>query len=597
MKLQFKIFFFIAFFSAFTCVKATDNLDSLIQVNEEYKTLLFNDNNFLDILFYKHFNNSLIVNLGPYGSSYYFPTVYNIDNQKSVFASTDVKDKLITLEGFKPFTNLTWINAGRREQILSLNHIQKFGKLASLNFNYKRVSSPGIYINQEANQNLFTGDFRFNTDNNLYQLKLAAEVDRIENQENGGLADITDFEKDSLGRRSLYTVNNEQSYYTLRQTNVEVNQRINFINSKIDSIRSKNIYIGLENEYNTKRRSYFDYDISSPIYAETYLDSTSKLWTDSTFAKYFRNTFNLGFDNGILSVQGNFDYYQHVYSQFMGIDSNFNSSYAGLMIGYKTKKTITNANFSYGLNGYNADDVKSSIQMNYKPSENFSVGLEGSYKLIEPELYYKNFTSNHFKWVNDSLEKQQTIYFGAKVKLEKYRLTLFANAKLRDNFMYFDTLVNLNQHDFATRNISLGIEKDYSLYKFHFKTALIYQITSDEIVMPLPNIVARQVVYYENKLFKRSLKVRVGVNASYTSKYYAYEFMPSISQFYVQNNTEIGAYPYVDFFISTHLKRAQVFFKWEHINAGMSGYSYLLTPITPAHDRSFKFGVSWNMFD
>ena len=98
--------------------------------------------------------------------------------------------------------------------------------------------------------------------------------------------------------------------------------------------------------------------------------------------------------------------------------------------------------------------------------------------------------------------------------------------------MYFDTLVNLKQHDFATRNISFGVEKDYSLYKFHFKTALIYQITSDEIVMPLPNIVSRQVVYYENKLFKRSLKVRVGVNASYTSKYYAYEFMPSISQFY-----------------------------------------------------------------
>ena len=212
-------------------------------------------------------------------------------------------------------------------------------------------------------------------------------------------------------------------------------------------------------------------------------------------------------------------------------------------------------------------------------------------------MYYKNFTSNHFKWVNDTLDKEQTIYFGAKVKLEKYRLTLFAIAKLRDNFMYFDTLVNLKQHDFATRNISLGIEKDYRISKFHFKTALIYQITSDKIIMPLPNIVARQIVYYENKLFKRSLKVRVGVNASYTSAYYAYEFMPNITQFYAQNNKEIGAYPYVDFFISTHLKRAQVFFKWEHINAGMSGYSYLLTPTTPAHDRSFKFGVSWNMFD
>lgn len=589
--------FILIFLFSLTTVKAIQETDSLTQTNKEYEAILFNDNNFLDILFYKHFNNTQIVNLGPYGSSYYFPTTYNVDNQKNVFAPTAIKNKLLTLNGFKPFTNLTWINAGRREQILSLNHIQKFGKLASLHFNYERISSPGIYINQEANQNLFTGDFRFNTTNNLYQLRLAAKIDRIENQENGGLANISDFENDTLDRRSLYKVNNEQSYYTLKQTNVEVSQRLNFINSRIDSLRNKQVYIGLENEYNTKRRSYFDYDSNSPIYLETYLDSTSNFWADSTFAKYFRNTFNLGFDNGMLSLQGNFDYYQHEYSQFMGIDSNFNSSYAGLMIGYKTNKTITKATFKYGLNGYNADDLNSSIHVKYNPTGNVTVGLEGSYQLIEPELYYKNFTSNHFKWINDSLEKEQTIYFEAKVKLEKYRLTLFANAKLRDNFMYFDTLVNLKQHDFATRNISLGVEKDYSLYKFHFKTALIYQITSDDVIMPLPNIVARQVVYYENKLFKRSLKVRVGANASFTSDYYAYEFMPNISQFYAQNNKEIGAYPYVDFFISTHLKRAQVFFKWEHINAGMSGYSYLLTPTTPAHDRSFKFGVSWNMFD
>lgn len=166
-----------------------------------------------------------------------------------------------------------------------------------------------------------------------------------------------------------------------------------------------------------------------------------------------------------------------------------------------------------------------------------------------------------------------------------------------DKFFYYDSLVVLKQHDFASHQISTGIEKDYSSWKLHFKTALIYQITSNDTILPLPAFVGRQVMYYENRLFKKALKLRTGFNVSFTTDYYGYEFMPGISQFYVQSKKKIGNYPYIDFFISLHLKRAQIFFKWEHLNAGMMSYDYLLTPTTPALDRSFKFGVSWNMFD
>ena len=43
MKQKVNIFFFIVFLFASSFVKATDSLDSLTQVNEDYKTLLFNE--------------------------------------------------------------------------------------------------------------------------------------------------------------------------------------------------------------------------------------------------------------------------------------------------------------------------------------------------------------------------------------------------------------------------------------------------------------------------------------------------------------------------------------------------------------------------
>ena len=149
MKFLIKIVLLFVVALSLTEVKAQAN-DTLTAVNEEYKNILFNDSQFLDVLFYKHYNNMQLNNLGPYGSSYYYVTNYLQDNQSTVFAPTDLRYRLLSLSGFSPFTNITWINAGRREQLLSVNHIQKFGKLADISISDKRISSPGIYVNQEV---------------------------------------------------------------------------------------------------------------------------------------------------------------------------------------------------------------------------------------------------------------------------------------------------------------------------------------------------------------------------------------------------------------------------------------------------------------
>ncbi len=595
MRIKFHIILSIFWFLCF--IKSNAQNDSLTLVNDKYKSILFNDSDFLEVLFYKHFNNVLINNLGTFGSSYYFSTTYLNDNQSQIFAPKQINNQLLMLDGFKPFTNLTWINAGRREQVFSLHHIQKFGKQASLVFLYKRISSPGVYINQEANNSLFKGEFNYQSLNQIYHLKLSTHIDRINNQENGGLSDVQDFETDTFDRRSLYQVNLTQSYYQIKENNYAIDQKVNVINQKIDSASYHQIYIGLGNYYKTRTRNYYDYDADASLYQNTYFDSTSRFWLDSTFYKDFTHKFSLGLKHKKIDVNGFFEYHQEEYSQLTGIDTTYNNAYTGLNLEAGFSKVNIQTQFKYGLNGYNSGDIQSAFLLNYHTNDNYNINFEVRYNLIEPELYYKTYSSNHFKWDSTNFFKKQTIYLSTSVESKKYRARFFVNAKLLDKFFYYDSLVILKQHDFASHQISTGIEKDYSLWNLHFKTALIYQITSNDTILPLPAFVGRQVMYYENRLFKKALKLRTGFNVSFTTDYYGYEFMPGISQFYVQSKKKIGNYPYIDFFISLHLKRAQIFFKWEHLNAGMMNYNYFLTPTIPAHDRSFKFGVSWNMFD
>ena len=63
--------------------------------------------------------------------------------------------------GKKPYTNITYINASRKEQHFYIKHIQNFGKLLFLDFDFRKVSAPGSYENQEANNTLFEGSLKY----------------------------------------------------------------------------------------------------------------------------------------------------------------------------------------------------------------------------------------------------------------------------------------------------------------------------------------------------------------------------------------------------------------------------------------------------
>jgi hypothetical protein len=45
------------------------------------------------------------------------------------------------------------------------------------------------------------------------------------------------------------------------------------------------------------------------------------------------------------------------------------------------------------------------------------------------------------------------------------------------------------------------------------------------------------------------------------------------------------------------IKIVNAFFKIEHLNSGFSGNNYMLTPHYAMAPRTFKFGVSWKLFN
>src|SRR4029077_299653 len=121
----------------------------------------------------------------------------------------------------------------------------------------------------------------------------------------------------------------------------------------------------------------------------------------------------------------------------------------------------------------------------------------------------------------------------------------------------------------------------------------------DNVPIHLPQFVADNSIFYQNFLFQGHLLLKAGIDVFYNTAYYAYAYMPVFNQFYVQNQTKLGGYVYLDPFVSFRIKTFRMFVKMENASSGLlqttTYYGYALH--YPMNDRVLRFGISWDFWN
>jgi len=113
----------------------------------------------------------------------------------------------------------------------------------------------------------------------------------------------------------------------------------------------------------------------------------------------------------------------------------------------------------------------------------------------------------------------------------------------------------------------------------------------------VPEFVTRNSFYYSNYLFKgKPLYLQTGFTFKYFTSFYAEAYNPVLSEFVLQNTTEIGNYPIFDFFVNGQIRRTRLFFKVENVGASFTGRNYYSAPSYPYRDLTVRFGLVWNFF-
>ena len=215
--------------------------------------------------------------------------------------------------------------------------------------------------------------------------------------------------------------------------------------------------------------------------------------------------------------------------------------------------------------------------------------------LKSPSYYYDNYYSNHYKW-NNNFNKISETKLEALLQIPHWNLEASFGYALLNNNIYLDTLGVPQQNVSAMSVINGYISKNFKAGIFHFDNKVLFQISSNDKVLPLPKLALNVRYYVQFYAVKNVLNVQIGANVTYYTKYYAQAYSPALGMFYNQTDYKTGACPYIDPFINLQWKRACFFVKYENATMGWLNSDYFSAYRYLRPQSALKLGLFWPFY-
>lgn len=484
---------------------------------------------------------------------------------------------------------------------------------------YKGLRSLGKYINQLSS----TGNFRFgasySTKNQRYFLRTHFTAQDILNGENGGIINSDNF---TLGEADFQTraripVFSENSESFLKGNRYFIDHRFRINKEKKDN------QIWLTHQFNYEHK-FFEYNqqiistattnengqnITINRYGDSYVASNLK---DQTRYNRMYNKIGASYEH---SAYGTFSFFaedfrfNHYYRRVVilpeiTIPSTLSDNINTLGIGYDYRKNNLKGNFSFSKSVSDTDVMDANAMLQYRFNEEniFKAKITSVSRI--PNHTYNLFQSNfvNYNWFNDFANEKIT---SLNLKAETKWLDAEATFSTINDHLYFANTtdnplvltVSPFQYDKTITYLSVKASKEIKFRKFALdNTVLFQQVSQDDDVLNVPQIVTRNTLYFSGHFFKKALFLQTGVTLNYFTSYYANGYNPVIGELYVQNQEKIGNFPMLDFFVNAKIRTARIYFKAEHFNSAMTGYNYFTAPNYPYRDFMIRFGLEWNFF-
>ena len=562
---------------------------------------------------------------------------------------------------FSPYTNLTYYKSfqnrnseERFKSYFAINANKRLGFGFYIDYLYGR----GMYNNQSTA--FFNGGLFASYRGDKYDMHFIFNNDNLKMRENGGIADdryITDPLGMAEGKKQYQSTdiptvlnkvwNHNTSYHTFlthrynlgfyrEKVDSLTNDKLSAANDSIETIREfvpvTSFIHTLELDFNGRKYITQDDAQNRQYFEHTYFGNDS---IDQNRRTSLRNTFGISLREGFnkYAKAGLTAFLTHEYRDYTLPDSTDvpdqriikhykeNVVYVGGELLKEQGKLL-----HYKVLGEYAVAGEDAGQFRLEGNGDLNINLLGDsvrldvnayIKNLNPVFYYRNFHSKHYWWDNSDLSKIMRTRVEGKLNFNRLGTTLRAGVENIKNYTYlantsvpvtnsngeiisFKNNAAVRQHSGNIQVFTAMLQQKLKLGIFHLDGEVAYQKSSEPSILPLPELSAYGNLYLHAGLVKNVLKVSLGADVRYFTKYNAPDYSPVIGQFYLQNpeNTvAIGGCPMVNVYANLHWKRTRIFVMMYNVNQNSGNSRYFLAPHYPISPRILKLGISWNFFD
>ena len=564
---------------------------------------------------------------------------------------------------FSPYTNLTYYKSfqnrnseERFKSYFAINANKRLGFGFYIDYLYGR----GMYNNQSTA--FFNGGLFASYRGDKYDMHFIFNNDNLKMRENGGIADdryITDPLGMAEGKKQYQSTdiptvlnkvwNHNTSYHAFlthrfnlgfykdkEKTDSLASDKLSIANDSIEAEREfvpvTSFIHTLELDFNGRKYITQDDAQNRQYFEHTYFGNDS---IDQNRRTSVRNTFGIALREGFnkWAKAGLTAFLTHEYRDFTLPDSTDvpdqriikhykeNVVYVGGELLKEQGKLL-----HYKVLGEYAVAGEDAGQFRLEGNGDLNLNLLGDsvcldvnayIKNLNPVFYYRNFHSKHYWWDNSDLSKIMRTRVEGKLNFNRLGTTLRAGVENIKNYTYlantsvpvtnsngeiisFKNNAAVRQHSGNIQVFTAMLQQKLKLGIFHLDGEVTYQKSSEPSILPLPELSAYGNLYLHAGLVKNVLKVSLGADVRYFTKYNAPDYSPVIGQFYLQNpeNTvAIGGCPMVNVYANLHWKRTRIFVMMYNVNQNSGNSRYFLAPHYPISPRILKLGISWNFFD
>jgi len=280
-------------------------------------------------------------------------------------------------------------------------------------------------------------------------------------------------------------------------------------------------------------------------------------------------------------------------------DTFYNDVYVGFYLAGPTTGTWDwVVDGKYYLLGYYQNDFRVNATFSREFLQKADLGLRGSFELRRPHYFTNHYASSFFQWEND-FPSLFRIKGEAFVKSEELEMDLRAGVAYLSNYLYWDqqALPRVYDKDFLV--FSGYFSKHFQVSGFNSEDKVLLQYTTASEVLRLPLAALYSSNYWKQAFFKGALITTLGFDLYYTTRYRASSYMPATGVFFLQDESDVGGYPFLDVFLAFKIARTRIFVSYNNLLSGVQllGNNYFTTYRYPMKPRYFRLGLVWTFYD